>query len=74
MNVSWEESGMAQAAMRLCQRTTALAVLTIFICFGLCGDDALAQKSKAAEDTLEAFDNNNFDDSDKIDNKWFPLQ
>ena len=65
---------MAQAAIRLCQRTTALAVLTVFICFGLSIGGSLAQKSKAAEDTLEAFDHNNFDNSATVDNKWFPLQ
>jgi hypothetical protein len=65
---------MAQAAIRFYQRTTALAVLTIFICFGLSSGGALAQKGKAAEDTLEAFDQNNFDNSANVDNKWFPLQ
>jgi hypothetical protein len=66
---------MAQAAITLCQRTTALAVLTIFICFGLSSGGALAKKSKAPEGgTLEAFDPNNFDNSANVDNKWFPLQ
>ena len=65
---------MAQVAITLCQRTMALAVLTIFICFGLSSGGALAQKSKAAADTLEAFDHNNFDNSATVDNKWLPLQ
>src|SRR6266478_4120922 len=74
MNVSWEQSRMAQAAIRLCQRITALAVLTIFICLGMSSGGVMAQKGKVAEDTLEAFDHNNFDNSANVDNKWFPLQ
>ena len=65
---------MAEAAIRFCQRTMAFAVLMIFICSGLSSSGALAQKGKAAEVALEAFDHNNFDNSANVDNKWFPLQ
>jgi hypothetical protein len=34
----------------------------------------MAQKSKAPEDMLEPFDQNNFGRSTNVDNKWFPLQ
>jgi len=34
----------------------------------------MAQKNKAPEDMLEVLDQNNFDRSAKVDNKWFPLQ
>ena len=75
MNMSLEESRMAQAAIRFCQGTTALVMLTTFICLGLSSGDVMAQKSKAPEGgTLEAFDPNNFDNSANVDNKWLPLQ
>ena len=47
---------MAQAVIGFCQRTVAFAVLVIFICFGLSSGGALAQKAKAGEVALEAFD------------------
>ena len=65
---------MARAVIRFCQRTMAFAVLMIFICFGLSSGGALAQKGKAAEVALEAFDHKNFDNSATVDNKWLPLQ
>jgi hypothetical protein len=64
---------MAQAAIRFSQGA-ALVVLVTFICFGLSSGGVMAQKSKAPEDALEAFDYNNFDSSTNVDNKWFPLQ
>jgi hypothetical protein len=73
MNVSLEGSRMAQAAIRFSQGA-ALVVLVTFICFGLSSGGVMAQKSKAPEDALEAFDYNNFDSSTNVDNKWFPLQ
>jgi hypothetical protein len=74
MNMNLEAATMAKAAIRYCQETMVLVVLVTFICLGLPSGGAMAQKSKAAEDTLEAFDRNNFDNSAKVDNKWFPLQ
>ena len=77
MNVSLEEATMAKTAIRYCQETVALVVLVTFVCFGLSSGGALAQKGqkgKAVEDTLEAFDHKNFDNSANVDNKWFPLQ
>ena len=65
---------MAKAVIRSCQRTLALVVLVVVTCLALSSGGALAQKGKAAEDTLEAFDRNNFDNSANVDNKWFPLQ
>ena len=74
MNMSLEETRMAQAGIRFCQGTMALVVLMTFICLGLSSGGVMAQKSKAPEGALEAFDHNNFDRSTNIDNKWFPLQ
>src|SRR5688500_4892462 len=74
MNMSLEEPTMAKAAIRYCQETMALVGLVTFICLGLSSGGAMAQKSKAPEDALEAFDRNNFDNSANVDNKWFPLQ
>jgi hypothetical protein len=73
MNMSLEESRVAQAGIRFCQGTMALVVLMTFICLGL-SSGVMAQKSKAPEGTLEVFDHNNFDRSTNVDNKWFPLQ
>ncbi|XSC41910.1 hypothetical protein ACF1BQ_024960 [Bradyrhizobium sp. RDT10] len=52
----------------------ALVVVGVLCCLGLSSGGALAQKGKAAEDALEAFDQNNFDRSANVDNKWLPLQ
>jgi hypothetical protein len=52
----------------------AFVVLVIFICLGLSSGGVMAQTSKADEGTFEAFDQNNFDNSANVDNKWFPLQ
>jgi hypothetical protein len=65
---------MAQAAIKCCQGTMAFVVLVIFICLGLSSGGVMAQTSKADEGTFEAFDQNNFDNSANVDNKWFPLQ
>ncbi len=74
MNMSLVESGTTKAGIRFCQGRMALVALMIFIGLGLSSGGALAQKSKAADGALEAFDHNNFDSSATVDNKWFPLQ
>jgi hypothetical protein len=74
MNMSLEESRLAQPGIRFCQRTMALVVLMTFVCLAMSSGGVMAQKSKASEGTLEAFDHNNFDRSTNVDNKWFPLQ
>jgi hypothetical protein len=74
MNMSEEEARMAPEGIRVCQRTVALVVLMSCICLGLSSGGVMAQKSKAPEEALEAFDRNNFDRSSNVDNKWFPLQ
>jgi hypothetical protein len=74
MNMSLKETRMAQAGIRLCQGTMALVVLVAFVCLALTSGGVMAQKTKAPESALEAFDQNNFDRSTNIDNKWFPMQ
>jgi hypothetical protein len=74
MNMSLEECTMAPEGIRVHLGTMALVVLMTFICLGVSSGDAMAQKSKAPEGTLEVFDRNNFDRSTNVDNKWFPLQ
>jgi hypothetical protein len=74
MNVCVETSGRAPDGIKSCQRATGLVVLMTCICLGLSSGAAIAQKSSAAKDMLEAFDQNNFDRSSIVDNKWFPLQ
>jgi hypothetical protein len=65
---------MAKAVIKCCQRTTALVVSVVVTCLALSSGGALAQKAKATEDALEAFDRNNFVNSANVDNKWLPLQ
>jgi len=60
-------------AFGVCWRRASIA-LTACICFGLPTSGVMAQQGKVAEDALEAFDQNSFDRSTSIDNKWFPLQ
>jgi hypothetical protein len=74
MNMGEEESRMAPKGIRFHWGTSALVVLMSCIGLGLSSGGVMAQKSKATEDTLEAFDRNNFDRSSNVDNKWFPLQ
>jgi hypothetical protein len=74
MNMSLKESGTTKAGIRFCQGKMALVALMTFIGLGLSSGGALAQKSKAAEGALEAFDHNDFDSSTNVDNKWLPLQ
>ena len=74
-NVSLEESAMAQDSDQiLSAKQWPWPCLSIFICLGLSSGGAMAQKSKASQDALEAFDRSNFDNSAIVDNKWFPLQ
>src|SRR4051794_22750017 len=75
MNMGEEESRMAPKEIRFHWGTSVLVVLMSCIGLGLSsGGGVMAQKSKGTEDTLEAFDRNNFDPSINVDNKWFPLQ
>jgi hypothetical protein len=74
MNMGEEESRMAPKGIRVHWGTSALVVLMSCIGLGLSSGSIMAQKSKATEDTLEAFDQNNFDRSTNVENKWFPLQ
>ena len=74
MNVKLEETKMAQTGIRFCRGTMALVMLMAVIWLGLSSSDVMAQKSKAPEEALEAFDANNFDRSANVDNKWLPLQ
>src|SRR5262245_9746001 len=74
MNMNEEEPQMGSEGIRFCRGTIALVALMSCICLGLSSGDVVAQTSKATEDTLEAFDQNNFDRSTNVDNKWFPLQ
>lgn len=61
---------MARNGIRLCQEILVVA----FICVALSSGGVMAQKSKASEGPLEAFDQNNFESSTNVTNKWFPLQ
>ncbi len=74
MKMSLPESRIAQVGMSFPSRPMALLALMTFICLGLSSGGAMAQKSKAPDVALEAFDHNNFDRSTGVDNKWFPLQ
>ncbi len=74
MIMSLEVSRMAPEGIGSCQRRPAWLVLLACICLGLSSGGVMAQKSKAPEDMLEVLDQNNFDRSTNIDNKWFPLQ
>ena len=73
MNMS-EASRMAPKGIRFHWGTSALVVVMSCVGLGLSSGGAMAQKSKATEDTLEAFDQNNFDRSANVEHKWFPLQ
>jgi hypothetical protein len=63
---------MDMQGIRWCQQASAVAMA--FTCLVLSSGNVLAQKNRAAEVKLEAFDPHNFDRSTNIDNKWFPLQ
>ncbi|MBR0829709.1 hypothetical protein JQ596_29670 [Bradyrhizobium manausense] len=63
---------MAEHGTRL--RRETLAVVMALACLTLSHSGVTAQKGGAPEVKLEAFDRNNFENSTKIDNKWFPLQ
>ena len=73
---------MTQKWSRFGQRTLALVALVACTCLGFSSSGVMAQNSKTAEDKLEDFDlnkledfdRNNFDRSNNIDNKWFPLR
>ena len=65
---------MTQKWSRFGQRTLALVALVACTCLGLSSGGVMAENSKTAEDKLEDFDRNNFDRSNNIDNKWFPLR
>lgn len=73
MNMS-ETSRMAPKRIRFHWGTSALVVLMSCVGLALSSGGVMAQKSKAAEDALEALDQNNFDRSANVDHKWFPLQ
>src|ERR1051326_3520784 len=74
MNMSSEETTMAQVGIRVRLGRMASVVLVTFTCLGLSSGGVMAQKSKASENTLEVFDRNNFDRSTEVDNKWLPLR
>ena len=65
---------MAPEVTGACWSTRTSIALMTCIFLVLSSGGVMAQKGKAAEDTLEAFDQNNFDRSSSVDNKWFPLQ
>lgn len=60
----------------MCQRRRASLFFTIVLacaCLGLSSGALMAQKGEKGGKQFEEFDRNNFEQSTKIDNKWFPL-
>src|SRR5215510_16044115 len=50
------------------------AIVLVCSCFGLSSGMVVAQKGERPAKQFEEFDPNNFENSTKIDNKWFPLK